>query len=162
MRTLAFLAFFAIAALPAAAQSGAGTSGLQYYVGTWACTGGSPGQKPAKATITGSLNSGILYQTINAPMQGRMKKPYYQSTSTIYDGKNGRYITAGVSNDPASFTSAWTLNGNVETSHDLFVSSGKPGHATTTRNSNTMYTYTGYPTTTSTKPSFRATCRRTS
>lgn len=161
MRTLAFLALFAIAALPAAAQSGAAGSSLQYYVGTWSCMGGAPGEKPGKATITGSMNSGILYQTINAPKQGKMKQPYVQSSSTIYDAKNGRYITAGVSNDPSSFTSAWTLKGNVETSKDLFVSNGKPGHGTTVRSAN-MYTYTGYATAMSTKPVFKATCRKSS
>ena len=79
MRTLALLALFAIAALPAAAQSGAGTSALQYYVGTWSCMGGPPGQPPSKATITYTLDSGILRQTIDAPMQGRMKKAYMSS-----------------------------------------------------------------------------------
>ena len=160
MRTFAFLALFAIAALPAAAQPGA--SSLKYYVGTWSCTGGPPGQTPEKATITGSLSSGILYQTISAPKQGKMKQSYYSSSSTTYDAKNNRYMVGGVSNEPLSFSSAWTLNGNVETARDLYSSDGKPGRGTTVRNSNTMYTYTGYPSLTSTKPNFKATCRRSS
>lgn len=162
MRTLALLALFAMAALPAAAQSGSGTSGLQYYVGTWSCIGGPPGQTPGKATITGLLTSGVLYETISAPKQGKMKRAYYSSSSTTYDAKNNRYMVGGVSNQPMSFSSAWTLKGNVETTRDLYSSDGKPGHGTTTRNSNSMYTYTGYPTLTSTKPNFKATCRRSS
>jgi hypothetical protein len=160
MRIVALLAVFAISALPAFAQSGSGTSGLQYYVGTWSCTGGPVGQSPNKATITYTLDSGVLHQTIAAPKQGTMKTAYVSSASTTYDAKGNRYITGGVSNDPASFTSMWTLSGNVETSRDTWTSSGKPGHGQTIRNSNSMFTYTGYSTLTSTKPSFKAVCRR--
>jgi hypothetical protein len=165
MKTLALFALIAVgataAALPAGAQS-AGVSALQYYVGTWACTGGPPGKPQSKATITYTLDSGILHSTIAAPKQNGMTQPYLQSSSTTYDAKNNRYIAGGVSNDPMTFTSAWTLSGNVETSRDLSVSSGKPGHGTTVRNSSSMFTYTGYPTMTSTRPSFKATCRKSS
>jgi len=123
---------------------------------------GAPGHQTSKATLTYTLDSGILHQTIDAPAQGKMKKPYMSSISTTYDPKSGRFISGGVSNDPASFTSMWTLSGNVETSRDLWVSSGKPGHGKTVRNSSSMFTYTGYPTITATKPDFQATCRRNS
>jgi hypothetical protein len=162
MRTLAFLALFAMAAFPAAAQSSTGTSDLQYYVGTWSCMGGAPGQQTTKATLTYTLDSGILYQVIDSPMQGKMKKAYTSSSSTTYDAKNDRFISAGVSNDPLSYTSMWTLAGNVETSRDLWVSNGKLGHGKTVRNSSSTFTYTGYPSMTAAKPDFEATCRRSS
>lgn len=160
MKTLAFLALFAIAAFPAAAQSSSGTSALQYYVGTWSCMAGAPGHQTTKATLTYTMDSGILHQTIDAPVQGKMKKAFLSTSSTTYDSKNGRFISAGVSNDPASFSSAWTMAGNVETSRDLWTSSGKPGHGKTVRNSNNMFTYTGYASMTASKPDFMATCRR--
>ncbi len=160
MKTLAFLALFAIAAVPAAAQSSSGTSALQYYVGTWSCTGGPPGHQNQKATITYTFDSGVLHQTIQAPKQGSMKTAYVSTTSTTYDGKNNRYISAGVSNDPSSFTGMWTMSGNVETSRDMWVSSGKLGHGQTVRNNNNMFTYTGYNTMSATKPDFKAACRR--
>ena len=160
MRMLSFLALFAVAVLPAAAQSASGTSALRYYVGSWSCTGASPGQRMTHATLTYTMDSGVLHQTIDAPLQAAMKKAYYSSNSTTYDAKNNRYLVAGVSNDPSSWLSTYTLSGNVETGRDLSVSSGKPGRSQTVRNSNNTFTYTGYNTLTSAKPSFRATCRR--
>jgi hypothetical protein len=160
MKTLAFLALFVMAVFPVAAQSSAGTADLQYYVGTWSCTGGAPGDPPVKATLTYTLDSGILHQTINVPMQAKMKKAYMSSSSTTYDAKSDRFITGGVSNDPSSYTNSWTLAGNVETSRDSWVSNGKPGSGKTVRNSSSMFTYTGYPTTTMSKPNFMATCHK--
>ena len=115
-----------------------------------------------KATLTYTMDSGILHQTIDAPMQGKMKKAYMSSSSTTYDAKNARFISAGVSNDPGAYTSMWTLAGNVETGRDLWTSDGKPGHSKTVRNSSSMFTYTGYPSMTASKPNFEATCRRSS
>ena len=162
MRVLAFLALFAVAALPAAAQSTSGASALQYYVGSWSCTGQATGQPPTRATLTYTMDSNVLHQTIDAPKMGKMKQAYYSSNSTTYDAKSGRYLVAGVSNDPASWASMWTLSGNVETGRDLWVSAGKPGRSQTVRNSSSMFTYTGYDTMASTKPSFKATCRKSS
>lgn len=162
MRALLFLAFFGIAALPAAAQSTSGASALQYYVGTWSCTGQATGQPTGHATLTYTMNSGVLHGMIDAPKMGRMKQAYISSDSTTYDAKNNRYLTAGASNDPAAWGSMWTLSGNVETGRDLWVASGKLGRSQTVRNSNTMYTYTGYNTVASTNPNFRATCRKSS
>jgi hypothetical protein len=159
---MALLAVFALAALPAAAQSGAGTAALQYYVGSWWCTGGPPGHPTNKATLTYTMDGGILHQTIAVPMQDKMKKAYMSSSSTTYDAKSGRYMTAGVTNDPASFTGVWTLVGNVENQKDVWTSSGKPGRGTTVRNSNSRFTYTGYPSISATKPDFQATCTRNS
>lgn len=162
MRLLSFLALFAIAAFPAAAESASGASALQYYVGTWSCTGQATGQPPVRATLTYTMDSGVLHGTIDAPMMGKMKKPYVSSDSTTYDAKNNRYLVAGASNDPAAWTGMWTLSGNVETGRDLYVASGKLGRSQTVRNSGRMYTYTAYNTVASTKPNFRATCRKNS
>lgn len=162
MKVLLFLALFAIAALPAAAQSTSGASALQYYVGTWSCTGQATGQPPTRATITYTMDSGVLHQTIDAPKMGKMKQAYVSSDSETYDAKGNRYLVAGVSNQPAAWTSMWTMSGNVETGRDLFVASGKPGRSQTVRNSNSMFTYTGYNAVASTKPDFKATCRKSS
>lgn len=162
MKVLLFLALFAISAVPVAAQSTSGADALQYYVGSWSCTGAAPGQPPTRATITYTMNGGVLHQTIDAPKMGKMKQAYFSSSSTTYDPKNNRYLVAGVSNDPSAFAGTWTLSGNVETGRDAWVSSGKPGRNQTVRNSNSMVTYTGYDTVASTKPSFKATCRKSS
>ena len=162
MRLLLFLALFSIAGLPAAAQSTSGASALEYYVGTWSCTGQATGQPPTRATLTYTLDSGILHQTIDAPKMGKMKQAYISSSSTTYDAKNNRYIGSGLNNNAAAWASIWTLSGNVETGRDLWVSNGKPGRSQTVRNSSTTFTYSGYDTVASTKPNFKATCRKNS
>jgi hypothetical protein len=108
------------------------------------------------------MDSGILRSAIDAPKMGKMKQAYISSSSTTYDAKGNRYLVGGASNDPAAFASTWTLSGNVETGRDAWVSNGKPGRSQTVRNSGNMFTYTGYDTVASTKPSFKATCRKSS
>ena len=160
MKILAFLALFCAAAVPAAVQSASGSSALQYYVGTWSCMGGTVGRPQSHATLTYTLQNGILNSTVAVPRQNGMKTPYFSSSSTTYDAKNNRYIQGGVSNDPSSYTGMWTLSGNVETTRDTWVSNGKPGHGQTIRTSQNMFSFTGYPTMTSMKPNFKATCHR--
>ena len=52
MRFLALFAFVAAAVTPAGAQTPGGMAAMQYYVGTWACTGGGAGEPPSNATAT--------------------------------------------------------------------------------------------------------------
>lgn len=162
MKSLAVFGLFCLAVVPTAAQSASGTSALQYYVGTWSCVGKAAGQPATTATLTYTLDSGVLRQTLMAPKMGSMKQAYVSSTSTTYDPKGNRYLSAGVSNDPSSFTSMYTISGNTESSKDTWVSSGSPGRATTVRTNQNSFSYTGYATATATKPSFTATCKRSS
>jgi len=145
-------------ALPARAATG--MSGMQYYVGTWSCTGGTIGKKPTQATLTYVMNGDVLQQWLRVPHSQTMKVPYVQSSSMTYDSKNDRYVDTGVANDGSWFVNYTTLSGNTETSVDHAVSSGKLGRGVTVRTSSTAFSYTGYPTTSGGKADFKATCQK--
>jgi hypothetical protein len=158
---LVLLALAAIVAVPAGAQSATGMAGMQYYVGTWSCTGGPIGQKPANATLTYTLDDGVLRQWVNVTATGNMKKPYVLNATTTYDAKNGRYVQVGLDSDAAwwvSYAKPWT--GNTESWTDHSTSSGKLGKSETVRTSQNAFTFTGYATISATKPNFHVACRR--
>ena len=157
-----FATFAMVLSLPFAGQSATGMSAMQYYVGTWSCTGGAPGEQPANATLKYTMDAGMLEQTVNVPRQGKMKSPYFSSSSEMYDAKNDRYVTTNLDNSAVWGVSYSTLSGNTEYSVDTATKDGKLGHATTVRMNNDMFKYTAYPTKSGTKPNFQATCRRSS
>jgi hypothetical protein len=141
-----------VVALPA--RSATGMEAMQYYVGTWSCTGGVVGKPPGHATLKYTMNGDVLQTWIQAP------KGYVQSSATSYDSKNGHYVGTGVANDSTWFVSYTTISGNTETSVDHANDSGKLGHGVTVRNGSTNFTYTGYPTVSGGKPDFKATCEK--
>jgi hypothetical protein len=163
VRTAATAAFVLCAvalALHSTAQSATGMSAMQYYVGSWACTGGTPGKMQVHATINYTLDNGLLRQWTVVPAQSGMKTPYAQSASMTYDAKHNRYVSVGIDSGGGWDVTYVTINGNVETGIDHVTQDGKLGHGVTHRVNNSTFTYTGYPTLTSTTADFEATCHR--
>jgi hypothetical protein len=136
------------------ARSATGMSAMQYYVGTWSCTGGTIGKKSLHATVKYTMDGNVLQDWI------RVSDGYVQSGSLTYDSKNDRYVGAGVASDNSWYVSYTTLSGNTETSVDHVNSSGMLGHGILVRTSSTNLTYTGYPTVSGGKANFKVTCQK--
>jgi hypothetical protein len=161
--SLLTLAFLAISiAVPAAGKSATGMAAMQYYVGTWSCTGGPLRNKPVHATVTYTLDSGLLRQLTNVPAQGWLKRAIVMSDTVVYDAKNNHYVDSQTDNRGGWRVSYMTLTGNTERSSDHVVSNGKLGHSEAIRVNNNTFAFTGYPTLTGTTPDFKATCHRSS
>lgn len=158
---LAVLAF-AFAA-PAGAQPATGMAAMQYYVGTWNCVAGPVGSPQSTATATFTIDAGVMREWVFVPAQGKMTTPYALSTATTYDAKNGRYVETFLDNQGAwsiSVAKQWT--GNTEQWSDQTTADGKLGHAQTIRTDQNNFSFTGYPTPTSTTPNFQGKCTRSS
>jgi len=150
----------AISTVPAGAQS-AGMTAMQYYVGSWTCTGGPIGQKPVTANVTYTIDNGVMREWVMVAAQGKMKKPYVLSNATTYDTKNGRFVQAGVDSDAAwwvSYAKPWS--GNSEVWMDHANSTGKLGRGEVSRTDHNDFTFNGYPSASAAKPNFRVTCKR--
>jgi hypothetical protein len=160
-RALALCVLTLAFAAPAGAQPTGGMGAMQYYVGTWACVGGPLAMAPQKATLTFTVDSGVMRQWVDVPAQGKMKFPYVLSAATSYDAKKGRYVSASLDN-----TSAWNISvakpwtGNTERWTDIATNDGKLTHGTIVRTDENDFSYTGYPTLTGTKPNFKVTCKK--
>jgi hypothetical protein len=141
-------------ALALPARSATGMAAMQYYVGSWSCTGGTIGKKTLHATIKYTMDGDVLQDWIH------VSDGYVQSSSLSYDSKNDRYVNAGVANDNTWFVNYTTLSGNTETGIDHARSDGKLGRGITVRTSSTSFTYTGYPNASAAKPDFKATCQK--
>ena len=162
-KTLAFSVLALAFAAPAGAQTPAGMGAMQYYVGTWSCTGGPVGPPAQKATLTYTLDSGIMRQLVVVPVQGKMTKPYALSSDTTYDAKKGRFVSTANDSGASwgvSVAKPWT--GNTEQWTDIANSDGKLGHGKVVRTDKDDFDYIGYPTSTGTKPNFKVTCKRSS
>lgn len=133
---------------------------MQYYVGSWACTGGMPGKAQNHATLSYTMDDGMLREWIVVPVQSGQKTPFGQELLTTYDASHGRFVQVYMDSAGEWGVTYVTLNGNTETGVDHATSSGHLGHGMTKRMGST-FTYTGYPTLTSTTPNFKATCHRT-
>jgi hypothetical protein len=157
------LALFGLAAIfftPSGVQSATGMAAMQYYAGSWTCTGGTIGEKPGTATVAYTLSDGVMNQLVTVAATGKMKS-YALSSSTTYDSKNGRFIQAGVDTNSAWWVTYGSVSGNTEAWTDHLTSSGKPGHGKTVRTNQSSFEYDGYPTVTATKPNFHVSCHRT-
>jgi hypothetical protein len=150
------------AAAPAGAQQAGGMSAMEYYVGTWACTGGPTANAPVKATTTYVMNSDVLSQSVSVPMQPGMKSPLSISLAYVYDGKS-RYLQTYLDSRGSwnvSYAPPWT--GNTEKWTDLSSNNGKLGRGEAVRTDHDHYTFTGYATPTGSTPNFKITCGRQS
>jgi hypothetical protein len=150
-------------AAPASAQPMTGMAAMQYYVGTWSCQAGPIGSPPSTATATFTIDSGVMRQWVAVPAQGKMTSSYALSIATTYDPKNGRYVETfldNMGNWTISFAQPWT--GNTEQWTDQSSNDGKLGRSQTVRTDQNSFTFTSYPTVTSTKPVFQGTCNRSS
>lgn len=135
------------------ARSATGMEAMQYYVGTWSCTGGMIGKQPLYFTLRYALNGDILRSWLSA-------KGYVQSGSLTYDSKNHRYINASVANDGTWFVAYATISGTAESSIDRVTSDGKLGRLIIVRTSSTRFASTGYSAVSDGKAIFKATCRK--
>lgn len=145
-------------------QAMSGMAAMQYYVGAWNCEGGTVGQPPSKnVSATYTLDNGVLREWVVVPMQGKMKSAYALQITTIWDSKNHRYVQTGLGNDAGwwvDYAKPWT--GNTEHWVDHANSTPPLGHGQTVRTSSNRFDFTSYPTLTSTKPSFKGYCTRSS
>lgn len=158
-RQIAFLSLFALVAAPASAQPAGGMAAMQYYVGHWSCMAGSVGKPLGPATLTATMDAGILRELIEAPEQGA-SKAFTLVLDVTYDPKAKRYVQVAFDNTAAwgvSYAKPWT--GNTETWFDHVTSDNKPGRSTVTRGTSS-YSFLGYPTATATKPNFKGSCKR--
>jgi hypothetical protein len=163
MRMFLFLLLAIAIIAPVRADSSSGMGAMQYYVGRWSCTGANVGRPPIKAQITYTLDSGVLRSLIIVAPQGKMKSNYTLTFNTTYDGKHDRYVQVSNDTQAASTISFVKMpNANLEQWTDYAAYNQKPGHGQTVRNSQNSFTVTSYPTLSSTKPGFKATCRRSS
>ena len=164
MRTILALTVLALVfAAPAGAQPATGMAAMQYYVGTWACQAGPPGSPPSNATVTYTLDSGVLREWVLVPAQGKMTTPFALSIAITYDQKNGRYVQTLIDSQGGwsiSYATPWT--GNTEQWIDQATMDGKPGHGQTVRTDQTSFSFTDYPTPTSMQAVFQGTCNRSS
>ncbi len=80
----------------------------------------------------------------------------------MYDSKKGRYVSTNLDNGGGWSAGYYTLSGNTEHWTDSAADTGKLGRSTTVRTNDNTFTSVGYPTMTSTKVNFKATCRRSS
>jgi hypothetical protein len=161
MRNALVFSILALALVaPAGAQPAAGMAAMQYYVGTWSCLAGPPGQPPQKATATYTADSGILRQWVSVPAQGKMTKAYALASSLTYDAKNQRYVSDSLDNTNSWGVSYVTMTGNTEHWMDHATSDGKLGHATLVRTNKNSFALTGYSTPTGTKADFHVACTR--
>jgi hypothetical protein len=151
---IVFAAAWLALALAQPARSATGMSSMQYYVGTWSCTGGPIGKKPLHATIKYTLDGNILQNWIH------VSDGYVSSGSLVYDSKKDGYVSTGAANDGSWSVSHGTLNGNTETFVDDANSTGKLGRGVTVRNSSSSFTYTGYPTASGGTANFKAACQK--
>jgi hypothetical protein len=161
MRFLALFAFVAAAVTPAGAQTPGGMAAMQYYVGTWACTGGGAGEPPSNATATYTIENGIMRDSVVVPPQGKVTAPYQLNIVTAFDAKNNRYVQTQVDTQASwSVSFAKPFTGNTEEWVDNVTYDGKLGHVEVVRTDQNAFTIAGYSTMSQAKPDFNVTCHR--
>jgi hypothetical protein len=109
------------------------------------------------------MDSGVMHQMVIVPPQGKMTSPYALSVMTVYDAKNGRYVSTSIDTDAAwsiSYAKPWS--GNAEQWTDQSTSDGKLHNGQTVRTDQNSFVYTSYPVQTPTVADFKATCTRSS
>src|SRR5579864_835370 len=117
-------AFGLAIALPAATlymASAAGSSGMpamQYYVGSWMCTGGATGH-PAKGSIQYQMDGSALRDTVVAEATPGKVSRAWLTVETKYDAANHRYVNTAFDNGgwDVSWASPWTGNTEHWTDH---------------------------------------------
>jgi hypothetical protein len=159
--TVIILSFLTLVAVPLVAPSASGMAVMQYYVGSWSCLGGPIGVKPVNASVTYTLDDGVMREWVHIAPAGEMKRPYVLNATTTFDAKNQRYVQAGLDSDAAWWISyAQPFSGDIERWTEHETSTGKLGRSETTRTSQAAFTFLGYQTYTATRPNFRITCKR--
>ncbi len=162
MKPIVLISFILAALAPMGAQSASGMAAMQYYVGSWSCTGGMIGD-PTHATSTYAMDNGILRQFVSVAPTAKMKEPYYVAFAISYDAKHQRYLQTTLDGLGGwSVSSAKAFTGNTEHWTDVKSDSGKLGWGEAVRVNQNTSTYTGYPSMTSKTPTFKVTCTRNS
>lgn len=162
MKTIVLFVVLAVAA-PMSAQSASGMAAMQYYVGSWSCTGGMTSDPPTHASVTYTMDNGILRQWVAVAPSGKMTQPYYIAFALSYDAKHQRYSQTGLDSLGSWWaSSAKPFTGNTEHWTDTASSSGKLGWGESVRVNQNTNTYTGYESMASKTPNFKVTCTRNS
>lgn len=162
MKAIVLVSFVLAVLAPMSAQSASGMAAMQYYVGSWSCTGGMVGD-PTHATSTYTMENGILRQSVSVSPTAKMKQPYYITFAMSYDAKHQRYVQTSVDAFGGwTVSSAKPFTGNTEHWTDTASDSGKLGWGDAVRVNQNTNTYTGYASMTSKAPNFKVTCTRNS
>jgi hypothetical protein len=162
MKAIVLFAFVLTAVAPMSAQSASGMAAMQYYVGSWSCSGGMIND-PTHADVTYTLENGILREWVSVAPTAKMKQPFYIAFEMSYDAKHQRYTETGL-----NYLGGWTASyakpfiGNTERWTDTASSDGKLGWGEAVRVDQNTSTFTGYPSMTSKTPDFKVTCKRNS
>jgi hypothetical protein len=158
-----FLFAFVLAAIaPMSAQSASGMAAMQYYVGSWSCTGGMI-DDPTHASVTYTMDNGILHQWVSVAPTAKMKQPFYIAFEMSWDAKHQRYSETAL-----NYLGGWYVSyakpfmGNTEHWTDAAASDGKLGWGEAVRVDQNTSTYTGYASMTSKSPDFKVSCTRNS
>lgn len=162
MRTIALISFVLASLVPMSAQSASGMAAMQYYVGSWSCTGGMVGD-PSHASVTFTMDNGILRQFVSVSPTTKMPQPYYVTFTLAYDAQHQRYTQTTLDSFghwSVSYAKAFT--GNTEHWTDTASDSGKLGWGEGVRVNQNTITYAGYETMASKTPNFKVTCARNS
>jgi len=162
MKNIVLFAFVLAAIAPMSAQSASGMAAMQYFVGSWSCHGGMMND-PSHASVTYTMDNGILRQWVSVAPTAKMKQPYYIAFETSYDAKHQRYSQTAL-----DYLGGWSISyakpftGNTERWTDAASSDGKLGWGEGVRVNQNETTYTGYPSMTAKSPDFKVTCTRNS
>lgn len=111
--------------------------------------------------MTYTFDYGLLHEWVDVPRQGKMTKPYLNSIAISYDSEKRRYVQTGMDNEGdwwVSFAEPWT--GNIERWTNLVSSDNRTRHYQWVRTNQNTYSFTEYPSPSSTKPDFKGTCSR--
>jgi len=120
-------------------------SAMNYFIGSWNCTGGPVGPPPGKATILYEVETGnIIQESIDVAPAGKSPGIHYL-TAYSYDAKKHRIYAAGVDamgGWGVSWTAGW--KGDVLAWTDVVTSDGDLGRGTITKAGATAYNILAY------------------
>jgi hypothetical protein len=131
---------------------------MQYYVGSWTCTGGTIGRPAATAGVVYTLDRTALRDTVvvNTTPASRA----WMTVETKYDAAKGVYVNTGFDDGSwdVSYAKPWSANTESWTDHS--TANGKLGRDVVVRVNRSTFTHTYYDSMSGTKPSFRFKCTR--
>jgi len=134
----------AVAADESAAATGP-LGAMNYFAGSWNCTGGMLGKPAGKAVVSFELELGSIYQE-SVDVAAMDKQPAYHFLGSVaYDAKKHRLIGAGI-DQMGSWGVSWTAGwvGNVLTWRDIVTADGDLGREVITKSGAATYDDVGY------------------
>jgi hypothetical protein len=121
-------------------------SAMNYFIGSWNCTGGPVGQPAGKAVVAYEMELGgdIVQESLDVAAMG--KNPGFRDLGSIaYDAKKHRFSSAGVDSMGGwgvSWSAGW--KGDTITWTDIATADGDLGRIVATKAGATAYDLLGY------------------